>query len=226
MRKTLNGFTLVECVIALILLMIGLAATLMCHMANIRSDQFTEERRLALQAAVEQIDKIRSLVASGQSLDTIYNRYCAFAGETKIVNNVLYAATDSDNLRPLPAFKVTGLTERSSDPLRRAYVGTISLIIDEMPNEQDYGVDYSVTPSVLNLGADINGNGYYRDAYPASPPSPFPLDINGDGTTIDNPMISGFYILPIVVTVHWTGVLRPQQQRIDLFTIIFPDKRF
>lgn len=205
------GFTLVESLLALTVLTISLLAVFNLYMTYVKSERFTEERRLALQSAVEKIDSLRQQLAAGQSLDQIYANY-----------KPTTAVTDPTNM-PLAAFKVTGLTTASTDPLRRNYVGTISLIIDETPNEQDYGVDYSVSPPVLNLGADINGNSYYSDAYPSGTPAPFPLDINANGNTTDNPMTSGFHVLPVVVTVHWVGVFGAQ--RIDLFTILFPDKQ-
>jgi prepilin-type N-terminal cleavage/methylation domain-containing protein len=205
-----RGLSLVECLCALAVLAVALCSTMSSYITHIHSERFTEERRLALQAAVGKVDELRRLVASGWSLDQLYDTYRPFIG-----------VTDPANM-PAAAFTVDGLTV-GSNPQRNRYVGTISLIVDESPNESDYGVDYSVSPSVLSLGADINGNAYYLDQYPGAPPRPFPMDINANGNTTDNPLVEGFYLLPIVVTVNWQGVFGVQ--RLDLFTIIFPDKR-
>ncbi len=209
--RTQRGFTLVECVCAVAVLAVALCSTVSMYVSHVHSERFTEERRLALQAAVSKVDELRRLVASGQSLDQIYDTYKPLIG-----------VTDTTAM-PTAAFRVTGLLESSTDVVRREYVGTVSLIVDESPNEQDYGVDYSVSPSLLRLGSDINGNAYYRDTYPAAPSAPFPMDINANGNMTDNPLVEGFYLMPVVVTVHWFGV--HGAQRIDLFTIIFPDKR-
>ncbi len=211
MQSNRRGFTLVECVCAVACLAVALCSTVSMYVSHVHGERFTEERRLALQAAVSKIDELRRLVASGNSLDQIYDLYKPFIGTTDTA------------AMPAASFKVPGLFESSADVVRRDYVGTVSLIVDESPNEVDYGVNYSVSPSVLTLGADINGNSYYRDTYPAAPPAPFPMDINANGNTTDNPLVEGFYLLPVVVTVHWNGVLGAQ--RVDLFTVIFPDRR-
>jgi prepilin-type N-terminal cleavage/methylation domain-containing protein len=209
MSKT-RGFSLVECLCALALLAVALVSTMSAYITHVKSERFTSERRLALQGAVAKVDEMRRLVASGWSLDQLYDNYKPFIG-----------VTDTANM-PLASFKVPGLTD-GVNAVRNEYVGTVSLIVDESPNEADYGVDYTVSPSALRLGADINGNAYYLDTYPAVPAKPFPMDINGNGNTTDNPLVEGFYLLPVVVTVHWTGVFGAQ--RLDLFTIVFPDKR-
>lgn len=206
--KECAGVSLVEAMCALAVLAVAATAVFSLYTANLQAGRFSEERRLALQAAVEKIEEIRRLVASGKSLDEIYDIYKPAIGMTD-VNNM-----------PPAAFRVPGLRGRSNDSVRNEYVGTVSLIIDETPNEADYGVDYTTNPSTLSLGVDINGNNRYNDI---SGLAPFPMDINGNGNTTDNPMTEGFFILPVVVTVRWQGVYGIQ--RVDLFSIVFPDKR-
>jgi len=228
-----QGFSLVEALMALAILVTCLAAMMTINLTYAHTELFCEERRLAVQAAVEKIEEIRQRLGSGQSLDSIASAAYYAPWPANI-------PTNPDRM-PMAAFKVPGLTTNSSDPLRKDYVGTVSLIVDETPNEANYGIDYSYSPPGTStpgtyppaagfcLGADINGNGYYRDAYPSSPPSPFPVDINADGSSgnhhfsyPDNPP-AGLSILPVVVTVHWFGVFG--HQRIDFFTIVFADKR-
>ena len=228
-----QGFSLVEALMALTILVTSLAAIMTINATYVHMERFCEERRLAVQAAVEKIEEIRQRLGSGQSLDNIASAayYAPWPANTP---------TDPNKM-PMAAFRVPGLTTSSSDPLRKDYVGTVSLIVDETPDESSYGINYAYSPpgnctpgryppvKGFCLGVDINGNGYYEDVYPASPPSPFPLDINADSNTENdhfsypgNPP-ARLSILPVVVTVHWFGVFG--HQRIDFFTIIFADKR-
>jgi Tfp pilus assembly protein PilV len=231
--QTSQGFSLVEALMALTILVTCLAAMMTINATYVHMERFCEERRLAVQAAVEKIEEIRQRLASGQSLDNIASAayYAPWPANVP---------TNSDKM-PMAAFKVPGLTTNSSDVLRKDYVGTVSLIVDETPDESSYGINYSYSPPGTAtpgayppvkgscLGVDINGNGYYRDAYPGTPPSPFPLDLNADNnTTNDHFSYPGnpparLSILPVVVTVHWFGVFG--HQRIDFFTIVFADKK-
>lgn len=223
----LSGFTLVETVCALMILATALIATLMMNNAYVRGEALAEERRLALQSASAKMEELRALVAHGVSLDTLndpnYNPPDLPDHHYYYGTWVPGTITDLANM-PRAAFKVPGLATSSPDPLRRAYVGTVTLIIDERPRESDYGIDYSYSPvrsNLDNIGADINGNKYYNDQFPTTPPGPFPLDIDGDGKTSAVGVSAGFFLLPVVVTVHWNGACG--EHRVDLFSILFKD---
>jgi prepilin-type N-terminal cleavage/methylation domain-containing protein len=230
-RFDLSGFTIVECLCALMILAVALIATLSMNNAYIRGEAFAEERRLALQGASVKMEELRALVAQGISLDTLNDS--DYNPSSPLPEHYYYygtwpagTVTDPGDM-PRAAFKVPGLVTSSPDVQRRDYVGTVSLIIEERPNEHNYGIDYSYSPvksNLDNIGADINGNKFYSDTFPTNPPGPFPLDIDGDGRTNNlSPITAGYFLMPVVVTVHWNGACG--EQRVDLFTILFKDEQ-
>ena len=258
------GFTLIECLLAITILVVAISAMLHMYITSVHSERFAEERRIAIQAAEEQIDKLRAFANSGASLDNIYagnypygsplvppyqypnqypytslplrampqppaiaggaeTWYLAQSGTQPNLWPVLGTppVTDPNNM-PVAAFKVPGLMTNSGDPLRQEYVGTVSLINDEQPNEANFGLDFSyATPKWL--GVDINGNGLLNNALPSPFSASLPgVDLNENGLINEVNVTSSFRVLPVVVTVHWYGVFGPK--RVDLFTMIFTDK--
>lgn len=111
-------------------------------------------------------------------------------------------------------------------------LGSVTIITSETPNEADFGRLYGTAASSTStnwyernpFGVDITGNRTYADALP----SPFPLDLNGDGDSNDTAdagsdrrddvVVDGFYYLPVVVTVIWASPYGPE--RMDVFGII------
>ncbi|MCW8133343.1 MAG: type II secretion system protein [Planctomycetota bacterium] len=111
-------------------------------------------------------------------------------------------------------------------------MGSVTVITSETPNEADFGRVYGKLPNTTStnwyernpFGVDITGNRTYSDALP----SPFPLDLNGDGDSNDTTdvgadrrddvVVDGFYYLPVVVTIVWASPYGPE--RMDVFGII------
>lgn len=120
-------------------------------------------------------------------------------------------------------------------PLPGRPMGTMTVITSETPNEGDFGTYFgrpvdTAAPNWYDrnpFGVDITGNRSYADPNP----SPFPLDINGDGDSgdtadgvhgpndkRDHVVVDGFHFLPAVVTIQWDGPFGPD--RLDLFAVI------
>jgi hypothetical protein len=178
---------------------IASTAAMSVYISHTLAGRLTEQRSLALSAAMQTIDDMRGHVAT-QSLETVFAEYGPLPPAAPLVWRARFDVLN------LPRFQ-----DRS--------VGTVTIINDETPNEADFGYNYSsplLPPPVF--GVDINGNGRLLDSNPA----PFPLDINEDGDTSDNVVINGFRVLPVVVTVQW---LTPQGlQRVDVFAVLAKEK--
>lgn len=191
-----RGMTLVEVMVTLAVLAIAMTGALSVYFTHIRTEMTSEERRRATLAAQAKMDEIRSAIAGGISLDRIFNDY---------------GPLPTPGGGPKATFEVEGLR-----PIAKVATGTVSIISDEAPNESDFGIDYlaNATPPKF-FGVDINGDRQYS----GSSPYPFPLDLNGNGTT-EHFVASGFRLLPVVVTIQWTGTYGVE--RLDLFSIFLP----
>jgi prepilin-type N-terminal cleavage/methylation domain-containing protein len=213
-----HGFTIIETVVALAVLAVSFLALNLMYMGYVHTERYRNERRLAMQAAVERLEGLRQQVNFGSlTLDILAANYGP--GST---------LADSNGV-PICAFMVPGLLSGSSGTTTpyNQYVGTITFILPNpanglFSNQGGYGLDYSVVPAqamgvdVDGLGCDINALCIYKGALP----SPFPLNlynisVNGSQTLA---------CLPVVITVRWNGAYG--LQRIDLFSMLFPEKRF
>ncbi len=122
-------------------------------------------------------------------------------------------------------------------PIARS-IGTVTIVNDENPDERLFGYDFANNCEGPPFGVDIDGNGSHlietgfgskgAVGYRDKSPKYFPLDLNGNGSngTAANPwdsnLVSGFIMLPVVVTIQWNGARGPQ--RYDLFAIILPNR--
>ena len=117
-------------------------------------------------------------------------------------------------------------------------LGSVNIIFDETPDESTFGFLHGQQKAATGdwstsnpFGVDINGNRFFRDdaakkdgAGHYSFVPPFPMDLNGDGVingldgTPDDPVFSNFRVLPVVITIQWTGPYGPE--RYDHFALI------
>ncbi|MBI3831789.1 MAG: prepilin-type N-terminal cleavage/methylation domain-containing protein [Planctomycetes bacterium] len=191
-----RGMTLVEVMVTLAVLTIAMTGALSVYFTHIRTEMTSEERRRAALAAQAKLDEIRSAIAGGASLDQIFNDY----GPLPLPGGGPKATFDVEGLRPIG----------------KLATGTVSIISDEAPNEADFGIDYrakAMPPKIF--GVDINGDRKYSGASPY----PFPLDLNGNGTT-EHFVAAGFRLLPVVVTIQWNGTYGTE--RMDIFALFLP----
>ncbi|MCZ7648053.1 MAG: prepilin-type N-terminal cleavage/methylation domain-containing protein [Planctomycetota bacterium] len=75
MKKPSRGMSLIEVMIAALILVVAITASLTMFATHMRGARLTEERRLAMQFAAAKIDEIRMHIASGDSLDLVFQRY-------------------------------------------------------------------------------------------------------------------------------------------------------
>jgi type II secretory pathway pseudopilin PulG len=222
-----KAFTIVEILVFLAIVAIGLTASFQLYVQTRLSDRVAEERRLASMAAMAKIDEIRVFVQGAKTLDQAFVQYGPLPVPTG---------------GPGATFAVPGLTAfldtDSSDgqrPNLRA-IGTVTIINDEAPNERFFGYDYANQCALPPFGVDIDGNGSHlietgfgpngAAGYNDQTPYPFPLDLNGNDSdgSAEHPwesnVVTGFIVLPVVITVQWQGAAGPQ--RYDVFTLIAP----
>jgi hypothetical protein len=213
--------------IFLAIVVVAITATISVYTNQTLAQRLTEERRLACLAAEQKIDEIRIYLQSGKSLDQAFQYY----GPLPLPSGGPGARFDVPGLN---AYTDTDVKD-GSRPNPRA-VGTVTIINDEAPNEKLYGYDFANYAALPPFGVDINNNGSRSietgfgtngaSGYNDNVPPPFPLDINGNGSDgsaskpWESNLVTGFVMLPVVITVQWQGVDGPR--RFDLFTIITP----
>lgn len=224
---TRHGMTLIEIAVFMTITSVAIAATLSVFISQRTSQRMSEERRIASMAAAQKIDEIRIYLQKGNTLDQAFQQYGPLPLPTG---------------GPGATFKVPGLTPfYDFDPLdgdrpNARSVGTVSIIIDEKPNEALYGYDYANFATLPPFGIDINASGtgmiqtgfanLGAKGYNDDCPWPFPLDINGNGSDgkplspWESNVLTGYCILPVVITIQWNGVNGPQ--RFDMFALITP----
>lgn len=208
---------------------VGLVATLNLAVNQQIGQRLSEERRLAGLAAEQKIDEIRIFINNGKTLDQAFQYYGPLPQPTGGPGSTF-------NVPTLSAFLDTDKSD-GSRPVPRA-IGTVSIINDESPSEKMFGYDYANQCMGPPFGVDIDGDGSHlvetgtgskgSNTYNDLCPNPFPLDLNGNGSdgSDKNPwesnIVSGFTMLPIVITVQWVGANGPR--RYDLFTIIIANR--
>ena len=220
-----RGLSLIELTVFLSIVTVGIVATLSLYV-NLRITQrLTEERRIASLAAEQKIDEIRIFINNGKTLDQAFQYY----GPIPLPNGGPGATFDVPSLR-----QFTDYDKKDGARPNPRSIGTVSIINDENPNEKLFGYDFNNNCEGPPFGIDVNGNGaetiqtgFYDKGmvgYNDIAPYPFPLDLNGNGSngSLLNPwesdLVSGFVILPVVVTIQWQGT--NGAQRFDLFAII------
>jgi len=217
--------TLIELMVFLSIVTIGIVSTVSLYVNQRLAQRVTEERRLASLAAEQKVDEIRIFINNGKTLDQAFQQY----GPLPLPQGAPGASFDVPSLN---AFADDNPKD-GQRPKPRA-IGTVTIINDESPNESLFGYDYANNCAGPPFGVDIDGNGSrlietgfgtkgaagYNDICP----KPFPLDLNGNGSDgsgsnpWDSNILSGFKMLPVVVTIQWNGADGPR--RFDLFTII------
>ncbi|HYF50436.1 MAG TPA: prepilin-type N-terminal cleavage/methylation domain-containing protein [Planctomycetota bacterium] len=209
------GLTLIEVMIFFAILSIAMLGALSIYSRHVMGGRMTEQRRIAMIAAEEKLDELRSAiykaVQSGATdpLGYVYSH-------TSPADNQFYGPLPANNALSRPCcFNVAGLT-----PVPGISVGTVTIINDETPDEAQFGLAYNGSFAPPLFGVDINGNRRYTDA---SSLSPFPMDINNNGTTTDNVVVDRFSLLPVVITIQWTGPYG--RERIDVFSVLTADKQ-
>ncbi len=221
------GLSLVELMFSLSIIAIVLTATLSLYVTHRVAQQAAEERRIASLAARQELDEIRIFLSKGNTLDQAFAQYGPFPLPTG-------GPGATFSVPSLEAFLDTD--PRDGMRLNPRAVGTVTIINAEAPREELFGFDYANGCIGPPFGVDINGNGSriietgfgtrgaagYKDHIP----EPFPLDLNDNGSdgSAKNPwdanVVSGFKILPVVITIQWRGLDGPR--RFDLFSIITP----
>lgn len=228
MRRNENhGLSLIEIMVFLSIVAVAITATISMYTRQTLAQRLTDERRIACLAAEQKLDEIRIYLQTGKSLDQAFQ---------------FYGPLPLPSGGPGAKFDVPGLSAYTdTDPKDGARsqpraVGTVTIINDESPNEKYFGYDYANQSAVPPFGIDINNNGTrsietgfgtngtvgYNDICPP----PFPLDLNGSGSDgsaakpWESNIITGFVMLPVVITVQWQGVDGPR--RFDLFSVITP----
>ncbi|MBE7465797.1 MAG: hypothetical protein HS116_20170 [Planctomycetes bacterium] len=74
-RRSPRGMTLLEVAVAGTILVVAVTATLSMFVTHMRGARLTEERRIAMQFAQSKLDEIRLEIATGSSLELIFQRY-------------------------------------------------------------------------------------------------------------------------------------------------------
>jgi type II secretory pathway pseudopilin PulG len=221
------GLTLVEIVVFLAVVATALTATMSIYTSQSLALRQSEDRRIASRVAQQKLDEIRIFLQAGNSLDQAFQFY----GPLPLPTGGSGARFEVPGLTP---FIDTDLAD-GNRPVPRA-VGTVTIINDESPDERYFGYDYANHCMLPPFGVDIDGNGSRMIetgfgqngavGYNDNTPPPFPIDLNGNGSDgsaarpWDSNLISGFTMLPVVITIQWQGLDGPR--RYDLFSIITP----
>jgi type II secretory pathway pseudopilin PulG len=220
--RRVAGLTLVEVMVFFAMVSIAMLGALSIYNRHITGGRLTEQRRMASLAAEEKLDEMRSAIAdrlakapTGNALDYI------FYHNAPAPHNLDYYGYDPDNVGPTVAlglnrpccFDVPNLP-----PVPGIPSGVVTIITDETPDEAQFGWAYNGSALPPLFGVDLNGNRRYTDTTNLAP---FPLDINGNGTTTDNLADRKFALMPVVITIQWMGPFG--RERLDVFSILSAD---
>lgn len=224
-----RGLTLLELMFFLSIVAIGICSTTSLFINLNMSQHVAEERRIASLAAKQKLDEIRVFILRGHSLDDAFREY----GPLPLPQGGAKATFEVPTLEPF-----VDIDPRDGSRPNRRSAGTVTIINDEQPHEDVFGFDYANACQSPPFGVDIDGNGSHlietgfgpRGAagYRDNSPAPFPLDLNGNGSDgsnahpWDSNVMSGFVMLPVVVTIQWQGADGPR--RFDLFAVLTADR--
>jgi len=151
-RRPQRGFSLLEVMVAAFILAIAITSALGLFITHVRGAELTEQRRIALQFAHAKIDELRLKVASGWSLELVYQTYGVLDYGASITNPPIKGTTGS-------------LSTANSDHYLKLATGMgdpATFIVGEDANNN----------GALDANEDLNGNGVldtFLDPFPTRP---------------------------------------------------------
>ncbi len=185
------GFSLIEVMIATSVLAVMMAGASSTLGVVWRHNQLMREEASALRAADSMLAQIRAASLGVYGLMGVEAAY----GE------------------PSPGVPYTFAVQllrghQASMGVDGAPEGKVLLIMDETPDESDYGVD-------------LNGDGDAVDTLSSTGSLLlFPLDLDGSGTFGDVVAPGDLQLLPVVVIMRWNSLAGGLEGRVQLMTII------
>ncbi len=200
------GMTLIEVMIAAMVLSTAIVAMLGVIITNSRVKVLAQEQYVALNAAQAKMAEIRS--RSYDDLWLIYNDDSSDdPGGVWPASPWTYAdelggnRTYSHNMFDVPGLHAPQVSPTQTDPH-----GIVVIVDSETPDEAAYGdIDIS--------GSDADGDG---DGYTDNPAWTMDLNDDGDANDVTAAQIGTFAITPVVVVVRWQSTITGRTELVML----------